>query len=61
MPLNHKGDRLISADKTLLRCTNHSAGYSVETGEGVEGLGIGECLDAAPVEVADSEIPVSTQ
>ena len=49
LPLNHKGERLISADRTILRCTNHAAGFSVETGEGVEGLGIGECLDAVPV------------
>ena len=52
LPLNHKGDRLISADRTLLRCTNHSAAFSVATGEGVEGLGIGKCLDAVPVHVA---------
>ena len=51
MPLNHKGDKLISADKTIVRCTNHSAGFSALTGEGVEGLGIGECLDPVPLRV----------
>ena len=49
LPLNHKGNRLISTDKTILRCTNHTAGFSVEDGRGVEALGIGECLDAVPV------------
>ncbi|MEO1681504.1 MAG: Rieske 2Fe-2S domain-containing protein [Pseudomonadota bacterium] len=58
MPLNHKGDRLISADKTTIRCTNHAAAYAVETGEGVEGLGIGECLDRVPVAVEDEAIVV---
>ena len=58
MPLNHKGDKLISADKKILRCTNHSAGFSVETGEGVEGLGIGECLDPVPVHVSDDRVQV---
>ena len=34
LPLDHMGDRLISADKAVLRCTNHSAGFSTLTGEG---------------------------
>jgi nitrite reductase/ring-hydroxylating ferredoxin subunit len=58
LPLDHKGDKLISADKTILRCTNHSAGFSVETGEGVEGLGIGDCLDPVPVHVRDGRVRV---
>ncbi|MEN8841155.1 MAG: Rieske 2Fe-2S domain-containing protein [Octadecabacter sp.] len=58
LPLNHKGDKLISADKTILRCTNHSAGFSVETGEGVEGLGLGACLDPVPVHVAGGQIVI---
>lgn len=58
LPLDHKGDRLISADKTILRCTNHAAGFSVTTGEGVEGLGIGECLDRIPVAVEGHSILV---
>lgn len=56
LPLNHKGDKLISADKTILRCTNHSAGFSVETGEGVEGLGLGACLDPVPVHMAGGQV-----
>lgn len=56
LPLNHKGDKMISADKTILRCTNHSAGFSVETGEGVEGLGLGACLDPVPVHMADGQV-----
>lgn len=56
LPLDHKGDRLISADKTILRCTNHAAGFSVETGEGVEGLGIGGCLDTVPVHVHGGDV-----
>ncbi|MDF9301972.1 Rieske 2Fe-2S domain-containing protein [Tritonibacter mobilis] len=51
LPLNHRGDRLISADKTVLRCTSHGAGFAADTGEGVEGLGIGQCLDPIPVRV----------
>ncbi|MEM8869573.1 MAG: Rieske 2Fe-2S domain-containing protein [Pseudomonadota bacterium] len=58
LPLDHMGDKLISADKTILRCTNHLAGFSVVTGEGVEGLGIGECLDTVPVSLVDGHILV---
>lgn len=61
MPLNHKGEKLISADKTILRCTNHSAGFSVETGEGVEGLGIGECLDPVPIHIANGDILIGAK
>lgn len=56
LPLDHKGDKLISADKTILRCTNHAAGFSVQTGEGVEGLGLSECLDAVPIRVSENTI-----
>ncbi|MEN8740249.1 MAG: Rieske 2Fe-2S domain-containing protein [Phaeobacter gallaeciensis] len=58
LPLNHKGDKLISADKTILRCTNHSAGFSVETGEGVEGLGLDACLDVVPVHIANGQVVI---
>ncbi len=59
LPLNHRGDKLLSADGTILRCSNHSAGFSSDTGEGVEGLGIGACLDAIPVTVnRDDQIVV---
>lgn len=58
LPLDHKGDRLISADKTVLRCTNHAAGFSVESGEGVEGLGIGACLDPVPVHISDGDVRI---
>jgi nitrite reductase/ring-hydroxylating ferredoxin subunit len=51
LPLDHKGDRLISADGTILRCTNHQAGFRLENGEGVEGHGIGCTLDRIPVTV----------
>lgn len=59
LPLDHKGDKLISADKSTLRCTNHAAGFCVETGDGVEGLGVGECLDAVPILVSSGKIFIS--
>ena len=59
LPLDHKGNRLLSEDGSVIRCTNHGAGFSVETGEGTEGLGLGECLDAIPVEVDGDVVVIS--
>lgn len=59
LPLDHKGDRLLSADGATLRCTNHSAGFDAESGEGTEGLGQGCALDAIPVVEADGVIRVA--
>lgn len=58
LPLNHKSDRLLSADGSKIRCSNHSAGFDAMTGEGVEGLGLGACLDPAPVSVSHGQIVI---
>ncbi|RMF34078.1 MAG: hypothetical protein D6754_15655 [Alphaproteobacteria bacterium] len=59
LPLDYRGGRVLSADGTLLRCTSHGAGFSVDTGEGVEGHGIGSCLEPVPVEEVGSEIRIA--
>src|ERR1044072_2765954 len=51
LPLDHRGDNVLSADGKILRCTNHSAGFRVEDGVGVEGLGLDCSLDAIPIVV----------
>lgn len=56
LPLNHKSDRLLSANGAKIRCSNHSAGFDAVTGEGVEGLGLGACLDPVPVSVSRGHI-----
>ena len=58
LPLDYRGNRLLSADHTTLRCTNHSAEFSVKTGEGVNGLGLGTCLDRVPIEIVGNTIVV---
>ena len=56
LPLDHKSDRLLSADGTRIRCSNHSAGFDAQTGEGVEGLGLGACLDPVPVSISRGQV-----
>jgi len=53
LPLDHRGNSILSADGTVVRCTNHGAGFCISTGEGVEGLGIHHQLDAVPVRIDD--------
>lgn len=49
LPLNHKGENLLSADGRIVRCTNHAAGFCALTGAGKEGLGLGAALDPVPL------------
>lgn len=49
LPLDHRGGRVLSADGTTLRCTNHGAGFDAATGAGVEGLGLGCALAEIPL------------
>lgn len=51
LPLDYRNDRILSADGALLRCSNHSAGFRLSDGQGVEGFGQGACLDPVPVSV----------
>lgn len=56
LPLNYRGDHVMSADRKLLRCTNHDAAFRIDTGEGVRGLGAGLGLDPIPVIERDGMI-----
>ena len=59
LPFDHKGNSLLSEDGKIIRCTNHGAGFSVATGEGIEGFGIGECLDGIPVEITGDAVVIA--
>lgn len=54
LPLDYKGNRLLSSDGKKLRCTNHSASFAIETGEGIEGFGIGCNLDIVPIGLTEN-------
>ncbi|MBB3232080.1 Rieske (2Fe-2S) protein [Halomonas stenophila] len=53
LPLDQRGDRLLSEDGEQLRCTNHDAAFATRSGEGVGGLGLGCALDPVPVRLTD--------
>ena len=60
LPLNYRGEQVLSADGTQILCTNHGAAFCARTGAGVKGLGLGEELDPIPVSVgAEGEVTMS--
>ena len=59
LPLDYRSKSVLSSDGRILRCTNHGAGFSVQTGDGVEGLGIGTCLCAIPVTLEGAAVGIA--
>ncbi|KGJ08598.1 (2Fe-2S)-binding protein [Paracoccus versutus] len=57
LPLDYRGDQLVSADGTKLMCTAHGACFDIRSGDVVEGADCG--LDAVPVSVRDGIIVIS--
>lgn len=57
LPLNHRGDQLVSADGTKLMCTAHGAQFDIHSGKALQGADCG--LDAVPVEVSDGQIRIA--
>lgn len=58
LPLNYRGDRLLSADGTKLMCTAHGAQFDIHSGEALQGADCG--LDAVPIEVRDGRIYIAS-
>lgn len=56
LPLDHRSNRLLSADGTKLMCSNHSAMFDAETGDCIAGPAQGSALDPIPVVVGDDGI-----
>lgn len=54
LPLDYRGNQLLSADGTKLMCTAHGARFDILTGEVVEGADCG--LDRVPVAVVDGNV-----
>lgn len=49
LPLTYRSPRVVSADGTLVRCSNHDAAFRIADGAGVEGVAVGCALDPIPV------------
>jgi nitrite reductase/ring-hydroxylating ferredoxin subunit len=50
LPLDYRGPQILSAAGDQLMCTSHGAKFSVETGVGTAGHGLGCSLDSVPLE-----------
>lgn len=61
LPLDWRKSDVLSADGTLLRCSNHEAGFDATTGRGVDGFGAGCALVPIPVEVSGGMIRIKGQ
>jgi nitrite reductase/ring-hydroxylating ferredoxin subunit len=62
LPLDYRSASVLSADRRVLRCSNHQAGFDLATGEGVDGFGAGCALDPVPVRVdAGGNVIVGSQ
>lgn len=61
LPLDGRGDNILSRDGDLLICTSHQATFRVDTGEGISGPAQGEALEPVPVmEDADGWLVIGT-
>lgn len=57
LPLNYRGDQLLSADGSKLMCTAHGAQFDIHSGEALLGADCG--LDAVPIEVSHGQIRIA--
>lgn len=56
LPLNYRGERLLSADGAKLMCTAHGARFDIHTGAAIEGVDCG--LDPVPVEAVEGVLRI---
>ncbi|MBU3030535.1 Rieske (2Fe-2S) protein [Paracoccus marinaquae] len=56
LPLNYRGEQLLSADGAMLLCTNHGARFDISTGRVIEGADCG--LDPVPVSIAEGMVVI---
>ncbi|ABL69760.1 MULTISPECIES: Rieske (2Fe-2S) protein [Paracoccus] len=56
LPLDHRGDQIVSADGTRLMCTAHGAMFDIASGEAVQGADCG--LDAVPLAISGGKVRI---
>ena len=59
LPLDWRSAKVLSQDGKTLRCSNHDAGFDAETGDGIDGFGLGCALTPIPVEDRDGRIVIA--
>jgi nitrite reductase/ring-hydroxylating ferredoxin subunit len=59
LPLDHRGDQLLSADGRMLMCTAHGARFDLRTGEAINGADCG--LDAVPVKIVGDTLLIADE
>ncbi|WP_417741852.1 Rieske (2Fe-2S) protein [Salipiger sp.] len=57
LPLNYRGDQLLSADGQMLLCSAHGARFDLGSGEAIDGADCG--LDPVPVTVVDGTLVIA--
>ena len=58
LPLDYRSASVLSANGRMLRCSNHQAGFDLETGAGVVGFAEGCALDPVPIRVEAGNVLV---
>lgn len=58
LPLDYRGDQLLTGDGTKLMCTAHGARFDILTGEAVDGAACG--LDPVPVAVVKGWVVIAS-
>lgn len=58
LPLDQRGDSVLSADGARLICTNHQAEFDAATGEGTGGEGLGCALSPVPLRTGGGQIVI---
>lgn len=57
LPLNYRGDQLLSADGRMLLCTAHGARFDLSNGEAIDGADCG--LDPVPVAIVEGTVVIA--
>lgn len=57
LPLNYRGEQILSADGRQLLCTAHGARFDIDTGQPLAGADCG--LDHVPIEVVDGMLRIA--
>jgi nitrite reductase/ring-hydroxylating ferredoxin subunit len=58
LPLDYRGDQLLSVDGRMLMCTAHGARFDISNGKAIKGADCG--LDPVPIAIVDGAVVIAT-